>query len=362
MGSNPTLSANLFFRSLLRSFLFLPGLFCLLCGLPAPAAAQKALRPEVETFIDEMVQKHQFQRETLRRVFGRVQPRPAVIRAITAPFTARPWYVFRERYVNAERIAAGVKFWEKHAVTVARASREYGVPGEIIVATIGMETLYGRHTGTFKVLEALTMLAFQYPPRAELFRSELEEYLLLARETGMNAARATGSYAGAMGIPQFLPSSYRRFALDFDGDGKRDLWRTPADAIGSVANYYKSYGWRVGEPIVVLAEVGETDVEDIIAAGIKPHLKVVELLKQGVTLPAPVAEDAEAALFMVESDGGPQYWLGLNNFYVITRYNRSVNYALAVYELARELRALVKPGLTSEKSPINANKINPQRP
>lgn len=290
-----------------------------------------------------MVQRHQFERERLRRVFSQVRARPAVIRAISAPITARPWHEFRARYVDSARITEGVRFWERNAPTLARASAKFGVPEEIIVATIGMETLYGRHTGTFKVLEALTMLAFQYPPRAELFRSELEEYLLLVREAGLYAASVKGSYAGAMGIPQFLPSSYRRFALDFDGDGKRDLWRTPADAIGSVANYYRAYGWRVGEPVAVLAEVSGSEVDAVMTDGIKPQIKVAELRRRGIIPLAPVDDELEAVLFAVETERGPQYWLGLNNFYVITRYNRSVNYALAVYELARELRALISP-------------------
>ncbi len=315
----------------------------LLWGVAAPAIAQK-LSPDIEAFIEDMVQRHQFERERLRRMFSQIRARPAVIRAISAPITARPWYEFRSRYVDTARIAGGVRFWEQNAPALARARTEFGVPEEIIVATIGIETLYGRNTGSFGVLEALATLAFHYPPRAELFRGELEEYLLLAREAGFNALGRRGSYAGAMGIPQFLPSSYRRFAVDFNGDGKRDLWSTAADAVGSIANYYKSFGWRAGEPIVVPAEIGETDVEAVIAAGLKPQLKVAELQQQGITPLAPVAEDAEAALFMVESNQGPQYWLGLNNFYVITCYNRSVNYALAVYELARELRAQMKPG------------------
>lgn len=338
---------------------------CFSCGLLAVLAAaffacatnalaQRALAPEIEAFIGEMVQKHQFERERLRRMFSQVRARPVIIRAISAPITARPWYEFRDRYVDDARITGGVRFWEQNAAVLARASAEFGVPEEIIVATIGIETLYGRNTGSFTVLEALTTLAFHYPPRAELFRSELEEYLLLGREARIDVLSAKGSYAGAIGIPQFLPSSYRRFAVDFNGDGKRDLWRSTSDTIGSVANYYRSFGWRAGEPIAVRATVEETDVETLIAAGIKPHVRVAELRQRGVVPLAPVAEDAEAALFTVETEQGVQYWLALNNFYVITRYNRSVNYALAVYELARELRALVKPGTINEKPPMNA--------
>jgi len=193
------------------------------------------------------------------------------------------------------------------------------------------------------VLEALAMLAFQYPPRADLFRAELEEFLLLSRESGFDAMGIRGSYAGAIGIPQFLPSSYRRYAVDFNGDGRRDLMKTPADAIGSVANYYKSFGWRSGEGIIVPAAVDPGNAEPLLGIGILPQLRVGELRRLGVTPAAPVDDGTEAALFMVESETGPLYWLGLNNFYVITRYNRSINYALAVHELARELRAQFKP-------------------
>ena len=309
----------------------------------ATVSAQSQLAPEIETFIGEMVQKHQFEPESLRRLFGKIQPRPAILRAISAPGTARPWHEFRARNVDAAHINGGAAFWRRHAATLARASREYGVPEEIIVATIGIETLYGRNTGNHRVLEALTTLAFHYPPRAGLFRVQLEEYLLLAREAGFDVMGIRGSYAGAIGIPQFLPGSYRRYAVDYDGDGKRDLMGTTADAIGSVANYYKAHGWRAGGQVVVPAHAGGSDADAVMGMGIKPQLKVTELKRFGVVPAAPVEEGVEAALFMVETESGPRYWLGLNNFYVITRYNRSINYALAVYELSRELRALARP-------------------
>lgn len=312
------------------------------CCAPSAALAQRQLRPEVDAFITEMVRKHQFEGAALRRVFSQVRPRPAAIRAIATPGTARPWYEFRNRYVDQARISGGLTFWRENAVVLARASREYGVPEEIIVATIGIETLYGRQTGTFRVLEALTTLAFDYPPRGELFRNELEEFLLLAREAGLDLLSVQGSYAGAMGMPQFLPSSYRKYAVDFDGDGKRDLWSQPPDSIGSVANYYRSFGWQQDAPVAVRAEPGDSGVDAVVAGGIRPHISVGELRRRGIIPLAPVDEEAEAALFMVEAESGLQYWLGLQNFYVITRYNRSVNYAMAVHELARELRALTK--------------------
>lgn len=315
-----------------------------------PAAAQKALRPEVDAFIGEMARKHQFEHSALRRVFSQVQPRPAVIRAISTPVAALPWHEFRSRYVDSTRIAGGVSFWRQNAAALARANRQYGVPEEIIVATIGMETHYGRNIGTFKVLEALTMLAFDYPQRGDFFRGELEEFLLLTRETGFDVLGVTGSYAGAMGIPQFLPSSYRKYAVDFDGDGKADLWGDPADAIGSVANYYHAFGWQRGAPIAVRADIGGSEIDAVLTGGVKPHIKLGELKRRGIVPLVPVKEEAEAVLFRVEAESGSQYWLGLQNFYVITRYNRSINYAMAVYKLARELRILMKsdPGASRE--------------
>ena len=335
VGSNPTLSAtHKTTLAVVSSLALLPALN----GVP-PSHAQRQLSPEMQAFIEEMASKHQFEPAALRRVFAQVEARPAILRAISTPATARPWHEFRARNVDPARINGGTAFWREHAGVLAKASREYGVPEEIIVATIGVETLYGRNTGTHRVLEALVTLAFHYPPRAGLFRSELEEFLLLARETGLNMGGVRGSYAGAVGIPQFLPSSYRRYAVDFDGDGRRDLFFTVADAIGSVANYYKVHGWRAGEAIAVPAVAGG-DVNALLEMGIRPQLKISELRRFGVVPGVPVDESAAAALFTVEAEQGPRHWLGLNNFYVITRYNRSINYALAVHELARELRAI----------------------
>ena len=317
----------------------------LLCSLAASAAAHEPLRAEVETFIGEMVRKHGFEAEALRRVFRQVQSRPAVIRAMAAPATARPWYEFRSRHLTAARIAEGVEFWKRNAATLARASRDFGVPEEIIVAIIGIETHYGRDTGRFKVLEALATLAFDYPPRAEFFGRELEQYLLLAREEGLDLLGVQGSYAGAMGIAQFLPSSYRRYAIDFDGDGRRRLGSSVADAIGSVANYLQAFGWQRDAAIAVPADAGASEVDTAMtAAGLKPGIRVGELRRSGITPLAPVNDDIAAALFSVETETGPRYWLGLQNFYVITRYNRSINYAMAVRDLAHELRARLEAG------------------
>ena len=301
-------------------------------------AAVSALRPEAAAFADEVAARHGLDRAELRKLLQQAQPRPSIIRAMSTPGTARPWFDYRRRVVEPTRIENGVRFWLANAPALERAAREFGVPEELIVATIGIETLYGRGMGTFRLIDSLTTLAFDYPPRAELFRKELEEYVLLVREAGLDAVGTKGSYAGAIGIPQFLPSSYRKYAVDFDGDGRRDLIGSTADAIGSVANYYRSFGWQAGGAVVVPAESGDADIAPLIAAGIKPHIKVSELRKRGLVVPEPVDAEAEATLFFVQLEAGPKLLLGLNNFYVITRYNRSINYAMAVWELATEIR------------------------
>ncbi|MBI3054396.1 MAG: lytic murein transglycosylase B [Betaproteobacteria bacterium] len=307
-------------------------------GAPAAAAA---LNPEIESFIDQLVADHEFERSELRRWFKQARVQNGVLKAISRPATARPWHEYRASQLTEARIRGGLEYWQRHADTLARASTEYGVPEEIMVATIGVETFYGRNTGRNNVFDALVTLAFSYPPRAGLFRGELEQFLLLTRELGLSPLRFKGSYAGALGVPQFLPSSYRRYAVDFDTNGTRDLWEH-GDAIGSIANYYKSYGWQPGEPVIVpIEEQAETAGEEfrlLLERGLKPHTTVAEIRRGGVTPAEPVAEDALICVFGAESEAGMRYWMGFNNFYVITRYNRSVNYALAVHELAQELR------------------------
>jgi membrane-bound lytic murein transglycosylase B len=305
-------------------------------------AASSVLRPEVEAFIHEMAQKHNYPTGTLRRLFAQVQPRPSILRAMAAPRTSRPWYEFREGAVTSTRIEGGVRFWRENQGSLEHAHREFGVPEELIVATIGIETSYGRMTGTIRILDALTTLAFDYPPRAEFFRGELEEYLLLAREEKIDAANTRGSYAGAIGLPQFLPSSYRKYAIDFDGDGRRDLVGSRADAIGSVANYYRAFGWNTGGSVVAEAQSGEAELGPLLAAGIKPHTSVAELRKKGLIVPNAPDDAALATVFSVETESGHKLYLGFDNFYVITRYNRSVNYAMAVWELATEIKTAMQ--------------------
>jgi membrane-bound lytic murein transglycosylase B len=258
------------------------------------------------------------------------------IRPAAVPEQQRSWQRYRERFVNARRSEGGQRFWQENEATLQRAEAIYGVPAEIIVAIIGVETEYGRNMGKFSVFEALASLAFYYPPRAAFFRSELEQFLLLARENGISPLDIKGSYAGAIGIPQFMPSSQRHYAVDFDGDDRIDLRNSATDAIGSVARFLQQHGWLAGTPIAVPARI-DGDPTALVTAGIKPAVPLQELAKQGVVAEGD-AERPAALIDLVTPDMTTEYWVGFENFYVITRYNRSSFYAMSVFQLAEELR------------------------
>lgn len=330
--------------------------FALAGLLPLPAQAAKAptpvsyaqsfaSAPEVRAFIDLMHEQHGFDREALHRDFSKIQSNATVLRAIrpaAVPELQRSWPRYRERFVNERRIGHGLRFWQENGAELARAHALYGVPAEIIVAIIGVETEYGRNTGRFGVMEALATLAFDYPPRAAFFRSELEHYLLLARENGFAPLAVKGSYAGAIGIPQFMPSSQRHYAVDFDGDQRIDLSHSTIDAIGSVARFLAMHGWQAGAPIAVPARV-DADPAALIAAGIKPTQPWSALAQQGVNTETPADERPAALIDLVAPDEPTEYWVGFDNFYVITRYNRSSFYAMAVFQLAEALRLAQPP-------------------
>ncbi|MFT3960372.1 lytic murein transglycosylase B [Propionivibrio sp.] len=307
----------------------------------APAFADV---PAVREFIAEMHVRYGFDAAHLTRQFASIRSNPAVLRAIqpaAVPELQRSWQRYRARFLNERRLTQGLRFWREQGAALARAEAIYGVPQEIIVAIIGVETEYGRNTGAFGVLEALSTLAFDYPPRADFFRGELEQFLLMARESGASPLAYKGSYAGAIGIPQFMPSSQRRFAVDFDGDDRIDLGGSAADAIGSVARFLSMHGWQPGGPVAVPAGV-EGDAAALVAAGIKPSLPLREIRERGIvplTIGAERFADAPAALIdLVSPDQPTEYWLGFDNFYAITRYNRSSFYAMSVFMLAESLR------------------------
>jgi peptidoglycan lytic transglycosylase B len=321
-------------------------LFAALAALLFASAASAApdsfdSRADVRDFIEEMVQRHGFVARELEFLFSHARSREDVLRAIAPPTEPRErsWAEYRARFVNDTRIQGGLVFWRRHGKTLARAEREYGVPPEIVVAIIGIETLYGRQTGGFRVVDSLATLAFDYPPRAAFFRSELEQYLLFARDEDLDVFSVKGSYAGAIGIPQFMPGSIRRYAVDYDGDGSIDLRRSGADAIGSVANFLRAHGWQRGESIWVPAQVVGNDYHALLAAGIRPSTAVAELRGVEPAGEPKLAPDARVALIALESPGlATEFRLGLENFYVLTRYNRSSLYASAVSDLAAALR------------------------
>ena len=312
-----------------------------LASLPAWAKSPSyAERPDVQAFIRELSERHGFDEHELLYLFSRVHRTEPVLEAIQPPPPkARSWEEYRGNFVNPRRIAAGKGFWKTHRRALSRAESRYGVPAEYIVAIIGIETFYGRNAGRWRVVDALTTLAFDYPARSPYFRSELEQYLLLSRDTGADVFSVRGSYAGAIGIPQFMPSSTRRFAVDFDGNGAIDLRRSPSDAIGSVANFLKEHGWQPGAEVSVPAQpVGEA-WRPLADGSVEPKHGLGELRQAGVGFAANLAEDTRAALIELETpERQSEYRVGLQNFYVITRYNRSAFYAAAVHDLAQELR------------------------
>ena len=325
-------------RLLFYAFGFLTLAGCA-AGTTGATAAAAPLRPELETFIGQMVERHGFTQAELESIFRMAQFKPAIVNAISRPATSKPWYEFRPMLVTPQRVTDGVVFWNSHASTLERARKEFGVPEEIIIAIIGVETNYGVQTGKHRVLDALTTLAFDYPKRAAFFRDELEHYLLLGREQRSDLLSIKGSYAGAIGVPQFMPSSYRRYAVDFDNDGKVDLSGSTVDAIGSVANYLKGYGWETEQAIVASALVNGENYREAIYAGERPAYTVERMRKLGIAPRAALPGDRQATLIELENETGNEHWLGFNNFYVITRYNRSVNYAMSVLQLADEIRA-----------------------
>ncbi len=304
----------------------------------APPAYPK--RAEVKAFITEMTQKHGFEQSELEYLFSRTRHQSAVVKAIlpSAP-GVRSWQSYRARFVNQVRIQAGNEFWQRHEEALSRAERQFGVPAEIIVAIIGVETVYGRNMGNFRVIDALATLAFDYPKRADFFRGELESFLLLARESERDVFSVKGSYAGAIGIPQFMPSSYRRYAVDFDGSGSTDLRGSPVDAIGSVANFLKAHGWDSGNPIAAAATVLGQSHRELADAGLKPSARAADSAALGVSIATPLEPETLYALIELETPNQPmQYLAGLQNFWVITRYNRSSFYAASVIELAAALK------------------------
>ena len=312
----------------------------------ATAGPAYATRPEVMRFADELAERRNLNPQWVRRAIGQATLVPAVVRLMQPspqPFV-KNWAAYRGRFIDAARIDAGVQFWKANQATLARAEKEYGVPSEIIVGIIGVESIYGRNTGSFRVIDALTTLAFDFPAshpraaeRAAFFKGEVEQFLSLQSRLGADPMRPLGSYAGAMGMPQFMPSSWVRFAVDFDGDDKIDLWNSPADVIGSVASYFTAFDWKPGMPThyPVSFDATKLDLDALMAPDILPTFSVASFTAKGAVLEGPALAH-KGPLALVELLNGPDpasYVAGTENFYVITRYNWSSYYAMAVIEL-----------------------------
>lgn len=303
-------------------------------------APSPAIESAKSAFIEELASTHNLDRDAIRSVLEDAQRSDEVLAAIQRPWEARPWHEYYGIFLTERRIEQGVKFWQQHAETLAAAYQEYGVPPELVVAIIGVETFYGQYMGNHRVLDALYSLGFYYPPRQQFFRSELAEFIRLAQNEELDVSSVKGSYAGAMGYGQFISSSYRAYAVDFDGDGRRDLLSNQVDAIGSVANYFARHRWQRGQPVAIPAWPNR--VEDIrqLTSGRGQALThtVGELRAAGVDFITLMPDDTPARLFEFEQPEGASYWVGLPNFYSITRYNHSPLYAMAVYLLSQELR------------------------
>jgi membrane-bound lytic murein transglycosylase B len=312
----------------------------LLIAICFPVAADYSQQSEAKIFMDEMVSKHQFAKEDLLKWMRSAEKKQNILDAISRPAEkSKPWRDYRPIFIQPQRVSSGVEFWQQHAQTLDAAEKKYGVEREIIVAIIGVETGFGKNMGSHRVIDALTTLAFDYPPRSPFFRSELVNYLLLTREQQKDPLAFKGSYAGAMGYGQFMPSSYRNWAVDFDGDGFKDIWNNPVDAIGSVANYFKAHGWKHKNAVVIPAEF-TGDKTKLVFNEIQPvKTPYKEWKKRGLKAKQKTAYTLP--LLAIEFDGaaGLEYWLGLHNFYVITRYNRSPMYAMAVYQLSQEIKS-----------------------
>lgn len=300
-------------------------------------------REDVVAFANEMSEAHGFDADALLVTLAKAEYKQSIIDAISRPAEKRlTWGEYRKIFLTKSRIEGGKKFLREHAQTLGRAEREFGVPAHVIVAVLGVETLYGRRKGSYRVLDALTTLGFDYPPRSRFFRKELKEFLLLTREENLAPDALVGSYAGAMGYGQFIPSSYRAYAIDYSGDGVKDIWDNPVDAIGSIAAYLSRHGWKRGETITMPVNGPASGADDLLNVSLKPYTTVAAVRDQGVRVDG-VEDAADATLMHLDGADGDEYWLGLHNFYVITRYNHSKLYAMAVYQLgeavAEDLRS-----------------------
>ena len=294
-------------------------------------------RQEVQAYINDLVSTHQLDRKEISDIFRQVKQQKRALEIIQAPHEAKPWYVYRRQFLAEDRVIQGAKFWHKHRALIEKITKQYEVPAEMILAIVGIETYYGKMTGGFPVLDILVTLGFDYPRRASFFRSELTELLLLGNKEDLPYQKLKGSYAGAMGIGQFIPSSYRNYAIDYDNDGRRDLWDSIPDALASVANYLVKHGWSPGDAVANVVELDGKINNLSFNSALRPSLMTGDLEKAGV-VSKNILQDKKFALFAYDTSmDTKEYWVGYHNFYVITRYNHSRRYALAVHQLSQSI-------------------------
>lgn len=320
------------------------GIVLLTGAAPAAMALEPGSHPELVRLIDEMVEQHGFSREQLFELFRNVEIRDDILEIMDRPGEAKPWHLYKNNFINPERISGGKRFLKQHRQALRRAQQKYGVPIEIITAIIGVETNYGRLRGRHRVIDALTTLTLKYPRRKRFFRKELKNYLLLTREQGIDPQSLKGSYTGAIGMPQFMPSSYRAYAVDMDGDGSANLANSPNDAIGSVANYFHIHGWRPNKPILSQARFEGNMYPWVADLGYRPMFTTAELVNYGIHIAKPHDRPGKVALLSFEEKDHTRYQVVYHNFYVITRYNNNSKYALAVTELSKRIRRPRKEG------------------
>jgi membrane-bound lytic murein transglycosylase B len=295
-------------------------------------------RPEVQTFIDEMVEEG-FDQSELKKLFAGAVYKQSIVDAISRPAErVLTWKEYQDIFLTDLRVSRGTEFIHENRDALVRAEKEYGVPALVITSIIGVETMYGRIKGSYRVIDSLSTLAFDYPPRSKFFRQELKHFLRLSREEARDPAEPIGSYAGAMGYGQFISSSFREYAVDFDGDGIKDIWNNKQDAIGSVANYLARHGWRRNELVTLPASTPVNEGRALFNVSLKPSSTVAEMKKVGVTVDANLADETNVSPMLLNGKQGEEYWLGLQNFYAITRYNHSKLYAMAVYQLSERLK------------------------
>ena len=328
--------------SFIKKIIFIS--FCIFSSFLVNAAHAISNWSEVKFFIDDLVENYNFDRNEITNILKEAKFQPKIIESMDRPYEKKKWDVYKSLFLTKKRLDSGVEFWQKNKKDLIAVEKKYGVPADVIVAIIGIETLYGEKQGNYRVLDALTTLAFNYPSRSKFFTKELREYLLLCKDQKVPATKYYGSYAGAIGVPQFMPSSYRYYAIDANGNGQADLMNNNKDVIFSVANYFKKNGWSNNAEVAEPAKITSNAYKKLATNTTKPNYKFTNIISSGVVPKiSRMKHPVQAGVIQLETDQGKEYWLGYDNFYVITRYNNSPQYALVVHLLSEQLRNKVLP-------------------